>query len=363
MASRTFPRKTLEQALRVPQAIKDKNGGNPWATEQIAAALGMGAKGTNFFYLAAASRDYGLTEGSRETAEISLSELGRRAVYPQSDTELHRALLDAFLNIEVFRRVLEHFGGNNLPERKFLENTLHQTFGVDPKYHDEFVDLFEKNCRFLSIGKEFSRGGPVPLPLATSIEDGSSVTVATPEDDEDAPLCFVIMPFTERDERHETGFFAETLQHVLTPAATAAGFRVATAQRTGTDIIQSTIVNDLLAADLVLADLTEHNPNVLFELGMRMHGTSPWRLCGRREPGRFSMSTTCCGSRSTTRICGRARSRLMSPVCAITSKRPGITARPGQPSCGYSSLDWISVILIGNTRLRSLERHLYYVEA
>ena len=36
-------------------------------------------------------------------------------------------------------------------------------------------------------------------------------------------------------------------------------------------MIQATIVNALLDADLVLADLTEHNPNELVQLGMRMH--------------------------------------------------------------------------------------------
>ena len=60
-AQRPFPRKTLEIALRVPRALKEKNGGNPWASEQVAAALGVGAKGGNFFYISSASRDYGLT--------------------------------------------------------------------------------------------------------------------------------------------------------------------------------------------------------------------------------------------------------------------------------------------------------------
>jgi hypothetical protein len=54
-----------------------------------------------------------------------------------------------------------------------------------------------------------------------------------------------------------------------------AGFSVSTANREGSDVIQSTIVNRLLDDDLVIADLTEHNPNVLFELGMRMAFDKP----------------------------------------------------------------------------------------
>jgi hypothetical protein len=113
------------------------------------------ARNGNFFYISAASRDYGLAEGTRETAEIALTDLGRRAVYPESVSEQSQALVDAFLNVDAFRKVLNHYGGTNLPERPFLENTLQQSFGVAPEFYDEFVDIFIKNCRFLGIGANF----------------------------------------------------------------------------------------------------------------------------------------------------------------------------------------------------------------
>ena len=53
---RPFPRRTLEESLKVAAAIKEKNGGNPWDTKQVAAALNVGAATNNFFYLTAASR-------------------------------------------------------------------------------------------------------------------------------------------------------------------------------------------------------------------------------------------------------------------------------------------------------------------
>lgn len=292
-AQRLYPRRTLEQALRVPAAIKDKNGGNAWTPDQVAKALGLGEKSGNFYYVAAASRDYGLTTGSRDTAEVALTELGRKAVYPQTDAERSEAYLEAFFHVETFRRVLEHYGGNNLPEKPFLTNTLHQTFGIDPSHHDEFVDIFTKNCRFLGIGPRFAIGQePATRTVGTpggaleGRDDGGTVTVSRPtKDSDDAPVLFVIMPFTERDDRHDTGFFMEVLHELFIPAGTAAGFRVTTAQRQGSDVIQSTIVNDLLEADLVLADLTEHNPNVLFELGMRMNADLPVVLVRARGTG------------------------------------------------------------------------------
>lgn len=72
-----FPRVTLQDALRIPTAIKEKNGGNPWATAEVAEAVGSSRKTNSFFYLAAGARDYGLTEGSRDTERIELAQLGR----------------------------------------------------------------------------------------------------------------------------------------------------------------------------------------------------------------------------------------------------------------------------------------------
>ena len=291
MATRTFPARTLEQALRIPRALKEKNVGNPWAPSEVAKALGVGPRSANFYYISAASRDYGLTIGTRDTAEIALTDLGRRAVYPDSDREQYDANLAAFMKVEVFLKVLQHYGGNNFPERSFLSNTLQQTFGIEPKLHDEFIDIFTKDCRFLGIGTKFVSGQTpafrtIATPAAAVEVDAGTITVAKPKKGSgETPILFVIMPFTEKQDEHQTGFFQEVLTELLTPAATAAGFTVKTAKRQGSDVIQSTIVNDLLEADLVLADLTEHNPNVLFELWMRMHADRPVVLVRARGTG------------------------------------------------------------------------------
>jgi nucleoside 2-deoxyribosyltransferase len=71
------------------------------------------------------------------------------------------------------------------------------------------------------------------------------------------------------------------------PAAVDAGFSVETAKRQGSDIIQSTIINELLDADLVIADLTDHNPNVLFELGLRIAEHKPVALIKASDTGRI----------------------------------------------------------------------------
>jgi hypothetical protein len=272
----------LEQALRIPRALRDHNGGQSWPPTEVAKALNIGAKSGNFFYLTSAAKQYGLTDGTAQTAEISITELGRRAVYPSSADEERKALQEAFLHVPSFRRVLEHYGGDNLPEKQYRENTLYTKFDLDPQVQDEFVELLTKNARFAGVGRDLKQ----PPPSATT--DGAlAETIARPENS-DAPVCFVIMPFVERDEdRYPTGFFAEVLASIFSPAITGAGLQVRTAQRQGSDLIQATIVNELFDADLVLADLTEHNPNVLFELGLRIAENKPVVLVRSKGTGRI----------------------------------------------------------------------------
>jgi nucleoside 2-deoxyribosyltransferase len=288
---RSFPRVTLQDALRVPTAIKEKNGGNPWLPQEIAKAVNVGAKTGKFYYLTAGSRDYGLTEGTRDSKRIALTALGRAVVYPPSAQAQMQAKRKAFLSVETFRKVLEHYQGNNLPEREYLSNTLLNEFSIPIEVHDEFVDLFQKNCRYLGIGSTLStdlleNGAVARNGSGVQQKEGSTVTLATPTQGGDK-LCFVVMPFEERDDRHAPGFFSEVIVSLITPAAQAAGFIVRTANRQGSDVIQSTIVNDLLRADLVVADLTEHNPNVLFELGMRMAIDKPVALIRAKGTGRI----------------------------------------------------------------------------
>lgn len=83
------------------------------------------------------------------------------------------------------------------------------------------------------------------------------------------------------------GFFQEVLRSLITLAASSAGFTVRTANRQGSDLIQSTILKELVEADLVVADLTEHNPNVLFELGVRIAKEKPVALVKAVGTGRI----------------------------------------------------------------------------
>lgn len=292
LVRRPYPRVTLEEALRIPNALKEKNGGNPWPPRDVASAVGLSHKNSEFFYLAASSRDFGFTEGGRDSGVIALAELGRDIVYAPSEADEKSSLKTALLRIDIFKKVLEYYNGSNLPEMQYLGNTLERNFGLAPSLHEEFSKLFRENCAFLGIGAGFSddpddRGAS----RTNSVAQRDTVVVAEPER-QTGLKCFAAMPFRERLAEHPAGFFDEVLKALIAPSGRDAGFEVTTANRDGSDVIQSTIVNHLLDADLVIADLTENNPNVLFELGLRIAEDKPIAIIrAKGTPAIFDVDT------------------------------------------------------------------------
>lgn len=171
-----------------------------------------------------------------------------------------------FSILSFFEKVHEYYSGSILPEEKYLFNTLKETFNVDISFHQDFIEIYKENLSYLSkIHANIDNQGKVPTRAdvtspSSSVETKSSVINKT--------SLFVIMPFSEKTNAFPKGYFDEVFSSLIVPAAADAGFTAVTAKRSGSDIIHSTIISDIYNAHIILADLTEHNPNVLFELGL-----------------------------------------------------------------------------------------------
>lgn len=280
-SKRTFPQRTLEDAHKLAHALRQYNGGNSWSPQHLAASIDQSARASGFFYLTAASRDYGLTIGTRDASKIELSALGRELVYPKLPGDEFKALVTAFRNIELFAKVYDYYNGGNLPEVQYLKNTLKTEWGVDEAYQDDFYDLFQRNLAYLKSKGDIPSVTSNTAALATKA-GGSSILLGESAKAGNL-VAFIAMPFSEKTAGYKQGYFDEVLKHLITPAAVRANFNSRTAKKAGSEVIQSTIVNDLFSADLVIVDLTEHNPNVLFELGMRIAFNKP--VCLIRAKG------------------------------------------------------------------------------
>jgi hypothetical protein len=82
-------------------------------------------------------------------------------------------------------------------------------------------------------------------------------------------MCFVIAPIGESgsETRKRSD---QILKHVIEPSTTECGYEAVRADRISEPgLITAQVITHILEAPLVLADLSEHNPNVFYELAIR----------------------------------------------------------------------------------------------
>ncbi len=121
----TFPKNTLEDAIRIAKAIEEKNAGNPMPAQDLATAVGFRqAQDWRFLDLLRSANQYGLASGTGSSASIGLAKLGQDVVSPSSPKERAEALLAAFRSVKDFEAVEKFYGGKRIPEDEFFLNTL-----------------------------------------------------------------------------------------------------------------------------------------------------------------------------------------------------------------------------------------------
>ncbi|EOO10305.1 hypothetical protein IAW_01112 [Bacillus cereus str. Schrouff] len=81
--------------------------------------------------------------------------------------------------------------------------------------------------------------------------------------------CFIVCPIGNEDspQRKRSDI---VLKHIIEPVCSDLGFKVIRVDKLhSVDRIDNTIIEHLNNADLVIADMTEHNPNAFYEMGFR----------------------------------------------------------------------------------------------
>jgi predicted nucleotide-binding protein len=192
-AQRPFPIHSLEEALKVARALQDKNAGKPLKPLFVAEAIEIKVGSSNFREITSSSLRYGLTDGSWNSDQISLTDLGRSLTKPKSPEQELKAKQEAVLNIELFKHIYEHYKDAKFPNPdNYLKNLFASDFGLPAELFDECIKLLIENGKYARIivdsqGASYVLFEEKPIEQPTTHE-GLEVELAPPKLTETKPV-------------------------------------------------------------------------------------------------------------------------------------------------------------------------------
>lgn len=264
VASSPYPRHSIEKALRIPKAIIDQNAGKECTDRDAAKFVGVGYAGPFAVELSSALK-YGLLKRPKP-GHVEVTDLARQAIRPQKPGDEIDAMREAVLIAPNIADVYRHYRGENLPDGKFFENALVDTFEIPAEKVGEFTDIFIASLKSANLVEQKGEKLRVidvmagPDRIGSSDESFKKVTQGVKVDANDT--CFVVMPFSD-----PIGGYYDSIYE---PAIKKAGLRAIRADNEifGTGKIIDQIWAGIQAAKVLVCEMTTRNPNVFYELGL-----------------------------------------------------------------------------------------------
>lgn len=260
-----YPKHNLEQALRIPRLILEQNAGRPCSREEAAAFAGVALAG-RFVTEITSSKRFGLLE---ENGELTISGRARAILRPESRQADMSARRDAIRAAPVVGDIYDFYKSENLPDDQFFRNALTERFGIREAKVSAVTKVLMQSLEFAGLLEEHeghirvldpSGGGERDAEVTADRERASGEDLHDEEDERST--CFVVQPFAEP----YGGYFSL----IYEPAIEGAGLQAmrADAEIFGTGKIMDQIFAGIREADVLVAELTTRNPNVLYELGL-----------------------------------------------------------------------------------------------
>lgn len=168
------PGASLDEALRIPQAIIDHYAGKPTAPLHVAKALNIDPKGRQLKLLSGASSAFGLIDGRAQASSITVTDLARRILRPKAEGVDAAAKREAVLLPRVFREFLRNYDGHAFPRQDIALNIL-EDFGVPRDKTEEVLERIISSARMVGFLEEINGKSYV------SLSDNGQAFVSDPE--------------------------------------------------------------------------------------------------------------------------------------------------------------------------------------
>ncbi|MBV9868021.1 MAG: nucleotide-binding protein [Abitibacteriaceae bacterium] len=146
-----FPKHTLEEALRVPRVLEDRNGGQPLPPMELAGTLDLSPGNRNFQMLLSSSIKYGLTKGSFNGIQVSIEDLGKRIVEAKDNSAIQEVLIAAALKPPTFQAIYDYYKGKKLPEVPLFQNAVVREFNVPKEHAAKCIEVFNANMDYVGL--------------------------------------------------------------------------------------------------------------------------------------------------------------------------------------------------------------------
>lgn len=273
-----LPRVTLEQTVPVATAMYQNVAGNSITFDDLAKLLGTSSNNRNTKYTIWASEAYGVVT-KNETGQYVLSETGRKIVAPTYKGEDTEAKIKAIVTPTILSKFYSEYNRHPIPQDNFFLNMLESKMNVPRERASEARDVILENARYAGILKRDPATDKEIINLespswkeTSPVDDYSADEYRSEEETSESGIekhCFVICPIGEEtsEERRHSDML---LKHLIEPVLRNFGLKVLRADKIEkSGLITQQIFENLLKANLCIADLSFSNPNVFYELGVR----------------------------------------------------------------------------------------------
>jgi hypothetical protein len=322
--ARIYPALTFQESLLLADAIHMHASGEKVSRLTLVKAMNISPTSSATQILITSSGKYAITRGSFSAEHIELTPKGRVASDPHAAIRARtQARFDlAIKQIVPFDVIYQRYKGKKLPSHEVMRDVLNEA-SLEITDANECIDTFVVNAKFIGLLQTIA-GSETLVPIETLIEQlpaasnqpprqaAHNIAVSLRDDSIDASsehaaswdsVCFYITPIGDEDTEHRkhSDLFLGSL---IEPALNAFGLNVVRADRIAQPgMITSQVLEHILRARLVIADLSYHNPNVFYEMALRHATRLPIvQICRRADKLPFDVNQVRTISIDTTDI-------------------------------------------------------------
>lgn len=285
-STRPFPAVPFEEALEFAKQIYEFGSGQQVRRLSLFDHLQRTPDSGPSRQLITNANKYGLLKGNYASDHLELTQEGKK-VCDENTSPREQARIKAKLaitDVPPFEAVYQRFVNSKLPARAALIDSMREA-GVERDHLEEGVDTFIVNLKVVGLLQTLSGADRVvtiehlldtlPGTTATPPLPGysepliQSQSLMTQEQASFESTCFYITPIggAESDARKHANLFLES---IVEPAIRTVGLTVVRADQIDKPgVITRQIIEYILRARLVVADLSFSNANVFYELALR----------------------------------------------------------------------------------------------